>query len=103
MAILLTTLLVLLLAADPALAYIGPGAGLELVGYFIALLATVGVAFFSILLYPIYAVIRFFRGPKAPATPETPAAAPTIGTATEMPPSPAPAAVSAEQTGATPN
>jgi hypothetical protein len=75
-AILLTALLVVLLAADPVFAYLGPGAGLEFVGYFMALLATVGVAFLSILLYPIYAVVRYFRGaPKATEAPAAEAAA----------------------------
>ena len=60
------------LAADPVFAYIGPGAGLEFVGYFIALIATVGVALFSILMYPIYAVIRFLRGNKEPAAATAP-------------------------------
>ena len=99
-AILLTTVFVLLLAADPAWAYIGPGAGLELVPYFMALVVTVGVAFLSILLYPVYAVIRFFRGPKPPVNAETAPAAPAA--ATETAPASAPAAVSAEQAGATP-
>jgi hypothetical protein len=61
-----------LLAADPALAYVGPGAGLEFVGYFMALLATVGAAFLSMLLYPIYKMVRFLRGLKEPASPEPP-------------------------------
>lgn len=60
-------LTILLLAASPALAYVGPGAGLELVGYFMALLATVGVAFLSIFLYPFYALIRFLRGDASPS------------------------------------
>jgi hypothetical protein len=95
LAIMVTTLLVLLLAANPALAYLGPGTGLEFVPYFMAVLATVGVAFLSILLYPIYTVIRFFRGAKEPAKLQTPEGAPT--------PAVAPDVVNAEETGATPN
>jgi hypothetical protein len=76
----LLTLSALLLWADYAMAYVGPGAGLELIPYFIGLLFMIGTAFLSILLYPIYALLRFIRGGKASSTvtekesPEQPAA-----------------------------
>lgn len=94
-AIMLTTLVVLLLAADPALAYLGPGTGLEFVPYFLAILATVGVAFLSILLYPIYAVIRFFRGVKEAPKPAAPEVALDSAVAPEV--------ADAEKAGPTPN
>jgi len=65
----LVTLLALLLWADYAMAYVGPGAGLELIPYFIGLLFMIGSAFLGILLYPIYAFLRFIRGGKASSTP----------------------------------
>ena len=72
-----------LVAPSPVLAYVGPGAGLELVGYFMGLLAWVAVAFGSILLWPLTNLIRRWRGkaeikdePKnetaAPGSPESP-------------------------------
>lgn len=39
--------------ADPAAAYIGPGAGLSLVAAFWALIATIGAALGFIILYPL--------------------------------------------------
>jgi hypothetical protein len=57
-------LVLLLLSAGPALAYVGPGAGLELVGYSVSLLAWVLAAFSAVLLYPIYALLRRVRGRK---------------------------------------
>lgn len=97
--IVLTSLFVLLLGANPALAYIGPGTGLEFVGYFLALLATVGVALFSVLLYPVYAVIRFFRGPKQAPPSTAVAAAPPV----EPAPADVPAPPATDNTAATPN
>jgi hypothetical protein len=39
----------------------GPVPGVELIPYFLALLAWVGFAFFSVLLTPITALLRLFR------------------------------------------
>src|SRR5262249_32806349 len=49
---------------DGVLAYVGPGAGLELVGYFMALLVSVGVALFTVLLWPFYALRQRIRAAK---------------------------------------
>jgi hypothetical protein len=57
--------LVLFFLVDAARAYVGPGAGLELVGYAMSLAAWVGVAFSALFLYPIYALVRRLRGRKA--------------------------------------
>jgi hypothetical protein len=70
----LFVLSVLLLGAGPALAYVGPGAGLEFVGYFMSLLVWAGVAFSAVLLWPFYALVRRIRGGKRePKNPPTPA------------------------------
>jgi hypothetical protein len=74
-------LLALLLLAGSARAYVGPGAGLELVGYAMSLAAWVGVAFSALFLYPLYSLIRRLRGyrvrPMAPAVVSRPVAAET--------------------------
>jgi hypothetical protein len=50
-------------APDPSclLAY-GPAPGVELIPYFLSLLAWVGLAFLAILLRPIVALVRWLRG-----------------------------------------
>ena len=63
----LLAVLVLLCCESRALAYIGPGAPLALVPWFIGLVIFVVVAFFMMLLWPIYVLIRWLRGVKAPA------------------------------------
>jgi hypothetical protein len=60
----LLTLSLLLVCAGPALAYIGPGAGLELVGYSLGLLIWMVTAFSAMLLWPLYSFIRRLRGIK---------------------------------------
>jgi hypothetical protein len=64
----------LLFAANPALAYIGPGADLGFVSYFMSLLAWAGLAFSASLLWPIYALARYLRGGKKATPAETPTA-----------------------------
>src|SRR5262249_46167176 len=64
-------LLVSLLLASPARAYTLPGP--EFLGQFLALAAWAFVAFASVLLYPVYAILRFFRGDKPATPPATPA------------------------------
>ncbi len=51
-------LLVLLLAATPAAAYMGPGAGLGMLGSVIAVLGAVLVAVFGIVVLPIRMILR---------------------------------------------
>ena len=55
-----------LVVANNAMAYIGPGAGMEFIGYAMGLLAMVGVAFFSVVTWPIYTALRWLRGTKTP-------------------------------------
>jgi len=59
-------LAVLLLLAGNATAYVGPGSGLDLIGYFMSLTAMATVIFSSIVLWPIYAVLRRIRRGKNP-------------------------------------
>ena len=66
----LLALAALLLLAGAAPAYVGPGAGPEFFGYFLSLLAWVGVALSALLLWPVYALIRRFRGGPKAAPPE---------------------------------
>lgn len=61
---LLLALPLLLLWTGTASAYIGPGAGLELVAYSLGLLAWIVTMFSAILLWPIYAFLRWLRGSK---------------------------------------
>jgi hypothetical protein len=62
----LFALAVLLVLANNAHAYIGPGAGLEQVTYAMSLFAAVGVAFSAVLLWPFYALLRLLRRKPAP-------------------------------------
>jgi hypothetical protein len=65
----LFSLSLLLLAPGSATAYVGPGAGLELVPHFWTLTAIAAVAVCAVLLWPITALIRWLRAAK-PGRPE---------------------------------
>src|SRR5262245_9544591 len=52
----------LLLVPNHALAYVGPGPGVELIPYFYSLLVWVGLALTSILLWPVQALLFRLRG-----------------------------------------
>ena len=58
-------LCVVLLGADRALAYVGPGADVAFVSYAMTLLLWVLAAFSAVLLWPVYALLRWVRGPRA--------------------------------------
>lgn len=81
----LLALSILLLAAESAWAYVGPGADVAFISYAMTLLAWVLAAFSTVLLWPIYALIRKIRGknksttasPLATAPEEARAASPT--------------------------
>lgn len=76
-------LLVLILGAhaDDVLAYIGPGAGLSLIGSLFGWIVGLFLTLFAIVLWPLrYLVRRLFRRgrrPDATAAPTEPAAVPT--------------------------
>lgn len=57
----------LLLLADPAYAYVGPGAGLSVIGTVLALLAATGLAIAGFVWYPIK---RLRRRKQRSQTPE---------------------------------
>jgi hypothetical protein len=67
----LLALSVLLLGADRALAYGGPGADVTFISYAMALLAWVLAALSATLLWPAYALLRWIRRRqnKSPTTP----------------------------------
>ncbi len=79
----LLALAFLLLGANNAMGYVGPGADITFVGYALTLLAWVMAAFSAVLLWPVYALLRRIRGGKnkpttaspPPTTPEKTAAA----------------------------
>ncbi len=57
----------MLVAAAPAAAYIGPGAGFALMSSFLVLLATAALAFLSLLAWPVRTVWRLVRRQRPPA------------------------------------
>jgi hypothetical protein len=57
----LFALSVLLLGADRAMAYGGPGADVTFISYAMTLLAWVVAAFSAALLWPVYALLRWAR------------------------------------------
>ena len=72
----LLALSVLLLGADRALAYAGPGVDVSLIGYAMTLLAWALAAFSAVFLWPVYALRRWLRGrKKEPAAASSPEAA----------------------------
>jgi membrane protein implicated in regulation of membrane protease activity len=62
--------------AAPALAYVGPGAGLSLVGAFWGLLVAVFAAFAFVILWPLRRLFKRRRAPPAEGPAQTTTAAP---------------------------
>lgn len=69
----------LLLGADRAMAYGGPGADVTFISYAMTLLAWALAAFSAVLLWPVYALLRWVRRrgdkPEAPSPGAAPQAA----------------------------
>jgi len=63
----LWTIIAALVLSNNAMAYIGPGAGMEYFAYAIGLLVMMGAAFLSLLMWPFYIVLRWLRGTKPAA------------------------------------
>jgi type VI protein secretion system component VasK len=63
---LLIACLCLVTAATPALAYIGPGAGITMLGALWGVIVAVALAIGAVLFYPIRVVMRRFKRPAAP-------------------------------------
>jgi hypothetical protein len=77
---------VLLLGADRALAYVGPGAGISFINHAMTLLAWVLAAFSVVLLWPAYALLRgIHRRKKRLTTPPSLEAARENGRAVRRP------------------
>lgn len=53
---------ILILCADPAYAYMGPGAGLAFIGSLIALVAAIGIGALGLIWYPLKRLIHSRRG-----------------------------------------
>jgi|SRR5262245_20524908 len=62
-------LLVFFLLAGDAAAYVVPGVGPDFFAQFISLIVWLVVAFSSVLLWPVYALLRRFRGRGATVVP----------------------------------
>jgi hypothetical protein len=54
----LLTLLVFCTLTSPAMAYVGPGPGMSMIGSFFTLIGGIFLAFFLVLLYPIRLLIK---------------------------------------------
>ena len=54
----ITALILLTLIASPAGAYVGPGAGISVLGSLLGILATIFVAFGAILFWPVRKLMR---------------------------------------------
>ena len=57
------------LAAAPAMAYVGPGPGLSMLGSFFTLLAGIVFAFFMVLFYPVRLLIKKRKARKNSSNP----------------------------------
>jgi hypothetical protein len=88
--VVLWTIIATLMIADNAKAYVGPGAGMEFITYAISLLAMVGLAFFSIIMWPFYSFVRWIRGNKPAAKTEQQTATAPAAEALNPATSPAP-------------
>jgi hypothetical protein len=64
----LLALSVLLLGADRAMAYVGPGADVTFISSAMTLLAWALAAFSAVFLWPVYALLRKIRGRKNKST-----------------------------------
>lgn len=59
--LLLAALFASLAAASPALAYMGPGAGLGMLGSFFALVGAALIALFGLLILPVRLLLKWLR------------------------------------------
>lgn len=66
-AAILTVFCALLAAATPALAYMGPGAGLGMLGSLFALIGAALVALFGLIVLPVRMLMKRFRKATPPA------------------------------------
>ena len=59
-----TLMIVALIAADPAFAYMGPGSGLAFIGSLLALIGALVAGLFGFLWFPVKRLIRTLRSRK---------------------------------------
>ena len=59
------TIMIVCLSADPAAAYVGPGAGLTLIGSVVAVVAAVLIALVGLVLFPIRLLMKKMKAAKA--------------------------------------
>jgi hypothetical protein len=67
----LLALAALVLVADPALAYVGPGADVSFISTALTLLLWMLAAFSAVLMWPVYALLRWIRPRKNQPTTTT--------------------------------
>jgi len=60
-----------MLAAGPALAYLGPGAGLGMLGSLVAVIGAVLLAIFGLLILPVRMILKKRRRQATPPTAES--------------------------------
>ena len=63
--------LLLLLSSSAALAYIGPGAGISVLGSVLGILATIGLAMVAIIMWPIRKMMKKRKAAAAAKTSDT--------------------------------
>jgi flagellar biogenesis protein FliO len=68
----ITALLLLALIASPAAAYVGPGAGISVLGSLLGILATILVAIGAILFWPIRKLMKRRKAKKETEVPGNP-------------------------------
>src|SRR4051794_10854659 len=68
---LLVASLCLIAAATPALAYIGPGAGITMLGAIWGVIVAIALAIGAVIFYPIRVLLRRLRRQPAAAAPST--------------------------------
>jgi hypothetical protein len=66
---LLVASLCLIAAAAPAFAYVGPGAGITMLGALWGVVVAVALAVGAVLFYPVRVLVRRFRGSASAAAP----------------------------------
>ena len=64
------TLITLCTAASPALAYVGPGPGMSMIGSFFTLIGGIFLALFIVLLYPIRLMYKKMKQKKSSEVPK---------------------------------
>jgi hypothetical protein len=86
----LATIAAALVISNNAMAYIGPGSGLEFIGYGLGLVIMLGAAFLSAIMWPVYVVWHKVRGKKPQASADQPAAPTAPVESAPLTPPPAP-------------